>query len=107
MVNYTATEVPQWNGAKFWYQNGELHCNNGPATIYPDGSEEWYQRGKRHRDSAPAVFYSSDNLSYWYQHGVLHRDDGPAVTHIDGGGDWYLNGVLRSVLKYPLDIKFT
>ena len=46
----------------------ELHREDGPAIVRPDGSEEWYRNGMR------------------------HRDDGPAIIHPDGKEEWYRNG---------------
>ena len=37
-----------------------IHCNNGPAMIYADGTQ------------------------MWYQHDVCHREDGPAIMFADG-----------------------
>ena len=29
-------------GNKYWYLEGELHREDGPAVEYPDGTKEWY-----------------------------------------------------------------
>lgn len=34
-----------WKGALYWYQNDELHRENGPAVIYPDGNAHYWLRG--------------------------------------------------------------
>ncbi|CAB4196751.1 hypothetical protein UFOVP1290_271 [uncultured Caudovirales phage] len=54
-------------GNKYWYLEGELHREDGPAVEYPDGTKEWWLEGK------------------------LHREDGPAVEYPDGTKEWYLN----------------
>ena len=46
------------------------HRDNGPATIYTNGSTEWLINGKRHRLDGPAV--------------VWNEDEGPPV--------WWING---------------
>ncbi len=56
------------NGSEFWYNNGIIHRDDGPAVIRPDGHQAWYQNGKR------------------------HREDGPAVTYSNGYQEWYFNG---------------
>lgn len=56
------------DGTKFWYLNGELHREDGPAIEHPDGIRKWYLNGK------------------------LHREDGPAIERLDGSKEWYLNG---------------
>ena len=33
-------------GHKRWYQNGELHRENGPAIERPDGGKRWFLDGK-------------------------------------------------------------
>ena len=56
------------SGHKFWYVNGKLHREDGPAIEYANGSKFWYLNDK------------------------LHREDGPAVEYADGDKHWYLNG---------------
>ncbi len=34
-------------GSMFWYQNGLLHRDEGPAIVYVSGPKHWYQHGKR------------------------------------------------------------
>ena len=69
-------------GSRWWYINGELHREDGPAIEYPDGTEEWYQDGKQHRLDGPAVV-KLDGSNEWYQNGLLHRLDGPALEKED------------------------
>jgi hypothetical protein len=56
-------------GDKYWYQNGELHREDGPAIEFANGTK------------------------YWFAHGKLHRVDGPAMEYADGEKSWYLNGI--------------
>ena len=35
------------DGAKFWYLNGQLHREDGPAIEYADGDKIWYINGRR------------------------------------------------------------
>ena len=50
MIEYT---VKVWaNGSKFWYLNGKLHREDGPAIEWADGdkfwcSKSWYLSGER------------------------------------------------------------
>ena len=30
------------NGDKYWFLNGELHREDGPAVELPDGTKSWY-----------------------------------------------------------------
>jgi len=37
------TGMAEWpNGDKFWYKEGNLHRENGPAIEYADGNKFWY-----------------------------------------------------------------
>ncbi len=66
MIEYTV-KVHE-NGDKFWYLNGQLHREDGPAREYADGSKSWWLNDQR------------------------HRVDGPACEWSDGHKSWYLNG---------------
>ena len=50
----------------------QLHREDGPAYIYPDGTP--------------------DGTQFWYLNGKYHREDGPAVIYSNGTKVWYLNG---------------
>ena len=40
-TNFTGiAEYP--DGNKYWYKEGKLHSEDGPAIIYPDGRKYWY-----------------------------------------------------------------
>jgi hypothetical protein len=81
-------------GYKYWYLNGILHRDNGPAFEGPYGMKKWYLNGFYHRMDGPAVeHYYGDNK--WYLNGYLHRIDGPAVENDNGYQEWYLNGLLH------------
>ena len=56
------------NGSKFWYLNGKLHREDGPAIECANGYKSWCLNGK------------------------LHREDGPAIEWANGDKSWYLNG---------------
>jgi hypothetical protein len=43
-------------------KNGKLHCTNGPAIIWFDGSYSWFINGKRYTDSY--AYQRDANLSY-------------------------------------------
>jgi len=57
--------------------------------VFSDGDKYWYQNGQRHRTDGPAT-ECADGTKYWYQNGQLHRTDGPAVEGTDGYKAWYL-----------------
>jgi hypothetical protein len=75
------------NGNRFWYHNGLLHREDGPAVEMSDGSWEWLFHGTWHRVGGPAI--QIDIGRYWYLHGLLHREDGPAIEYCDGSKRWF------------------
>ncbi len=96
-------------GVRRWYQNEQLHREDGPAVEYPDGTAYWYRHGRKHREDGPAVSYAggqkewhlngelrclqtADGSRYWYCKGRRHRDNGPAIEEVDGRSAWYYNG---------------
>jgi hypothetical protein len=56
------------SGSQFWYKNGQLHREDGPAVERSDGSKNWYLNGQLHREDGPAV--ESKDLHEWYQYGA-------------------------------------
>ena len=56
---------------------GQLHRDDGPAVVCPNGEQAWYRNGQ------------------------LHRDDGPAVVPPDGGQEWYRNGRNGKAIPTP------
>lgn len=59
--------------------------------VYADGAKYWYLNGKLHREDGPAIEYA-DGSKQWYQNVELHREDGPACEYADGTKYWFLNG---------------
>ncbi len=72
-------------------EDGQLHRDDGPALIMPDGMRVWYYHGERHRDDGPAAI-GPDGEQLWYQHNKRHREDGPARTWPNGMRWWYWRG---------------
>lgn len=53
-------------GTKYWYFNGILHREDGPAVEWLNGDKEWYINGYRHRVDGPAKEWSYGKKEYWY-----------------------------------------
>ena len=79
------------DGTKYWYLNGKLHREDGPAAELPSGTKSWYLNGKLHREDGPAE-ERLDGTKMWCINGELHREDGPAEEWPSGTKKWYLNG---------------
>lgn len=77
------------NESFFWYKEGELHRDDGPAVEYYNGSKYWYVEGYLHRDDGPACEYY-DGGKVWCKKGVRHRDDGPAAEWTNGKIEYWL-----------------
>lgn len=80
------------DGTKKWYRNNLLHRENGPAVETASGSKFWYVDGKKHRVDGPASEFHF-GTKRWYIRDILHRVDGPAVTYGSATSDeWYVEG---------------
>jgi hypothetical protein len=92
MTNYIKYEVKVYaDGDKYWYLNGELHREDGPAVEESDGSKNWWLNGELHREDGPAIEWANGDKS-WYLNGKHHREDGPAIEWANGDKEWWLNG---------------
>ena len=67
--------------------------------IYKNGDEFWYRNGKLHREDGPAVEWT-DGSKFWYRNGKYHREDGPAIEYANGDKFWYRNGKQRTEEKF-------
>ena len=47
----------QEDNIELWYFNDELHREDGPACVEPDGTKSWYVHGRLHRIDGPAVLW--------------------------------------------------
>lgn len=69
-----------------YYQNDQLHRENGPAEIIKNFSELWRKHGVTHRFDGPSYyslnFGSADTFKYWIVNGLYHRINGPAKIDI-------------------------
>jgi hypothetical protein len=77
-------------GNRFWYYDGLLHREDGPAVEMNSGEWEWLFHGIWHRVGGPAI--KSGLAFYWYDRGKIHRANGPAVEWHDGRSNWYYRG---------------
>src|ERR1035437_1789864 len=82
-AHFDKDEKPQMivrkDGVRAWVRvdHGEIHRDDGPALIFPDGKQEWWSHGQHQRT------VEADGTVKWFgqnekKHGdFLHRDDGP------------------------------
>lgn len=76
----------------------QLHCEDGPAVIHPDGDQAWYRNGVLHREDGPARVYPNGS-ELWYQNGVLHREGGPAVNWVGSRQEYWVRGEMYAFLN--------
>ena len=53
--------------------DNQLHCEDGPAVLFADGSKIWIVKGLRHRVDGPAAEYADGTCEYW-RHGMPVRE---------------------------------
>lgn len=78
----------------YYFENGLIHNEKGPAVIDSNGTVEWWINDKRHKINGPAIEYVNGS-KLWYFEGKLHREDGPAIEHTNGSKEWYKNNKLH------------
>ncbi len=66
-----------------------------------DDVERHYVDDKLHCDDGPAVIYPSGTVIY-YKHGNLHREDGPAIMFSHGGVHYYLDSIQYTEAEFKL-----
>ena len=73
-MNTTTTNntysVTVTDNAEYWFKNGRLHRENGPAIQFKDGDNRWYKNGKLHRENGPAVDFPKGYCKKWYVNGT-------------------------------------
>ena len=68
-VVYTALKyniVTSSQGTRRYFNNAnQLHREDGPAIISPNGTKLWYQNDQCHRTDGPAIMWP-DGRKWWY-----------------------------------------
>ena len=102
------------NGNKFWYLDGKLHREDGPAIEYADGIKKWFICGKHHREDGPAIERPNGNHE-WYLNDIEYSEEEhqkklnpakeiletfktfgyTAIVYPNGDRVWYLDGKLH------------
>jgi len=66
--------VESENRDKFWYKEGNLHRENGPAIEFLYGIKFWHKEGKFHRLNGPAI-ECPDGTKEWYIEGNFYSPE--------------------------------
>jgi hypothetical protein len=64
-MNNKPTIEEDAHGNKWWWLNGNIHREDGPAVEWKNGNKQWWLNGKRHRIDGPAC-ESVDGYNYWF-----------------------------------------
>ena len=59
--------------------------------VWPNGDKYWYLNGKVHREDGPAI-ECANVYKAWCLSGEIHREDGPALEDSYGFKSWWLKG---------------
>ncbi len=86
---------------KEYYLNDKMHREFGPASMH-DGSTYWFKNGIIHRDNGPAIEYS-EGKKVWIVNGRTHREDGPAITFFNSE-EWFIDGKRFESDKYLINL---
>jgi len=100
------------NGIKWWYKDGILHREDGPAVEWPHGYQQWWCKGffvgggdkpdpvlwerltSVEANGGPLLnghIVDTQGTHWWYRDGKHHREDGPAIVRVDETKVWYFN----------------
>lgn len=81
-------------GTKTYFdEEGFRHREDGPATIWKDGSFAWFYSHKLHRTDGPAYITGYGSIT-WRQYGKIRRSDGPSWDNPNGFKRWYKDNVI-------------
>jgi len=71
-------------------ENQEPPSNYTGIVEHVDGTKFWYKEGLLHRENGPAAEYNDNKTNCWYVEGLIHRLDGPAIEYANGVNEWYI-----------------
>ena len=55
-----------------WYNDeGQLHCLDGPAIIWKNGDMSWYKNGQRHREDGPSIEFGN-KYKAWFLNDIQY-----------------------------------
>ena len=63
-------------------------------------SHFYFKDGLLHREDGPAYKLRDDGEEHWCIDGLYHRIDGPAITTIESGSYWYIDGKRIEPIDY-------
>lgn len=79
-------------GVTYYFRDGKLSRDDGPAVDSPDGTIMFFQNGLLTRDGDLPAIISATGSMFFFLYGVLHRADKPAVIASDGTVGYFFDG---------------
>ena len=64
-LKYRVDVHPVTGARRYFNHANQLHCEDGPALIFPNGTGVWYHNGLRHRINGPAVVFPDGSKEWW------------------------------------------
>ena len=64
-LKYRVDVHPVTGARRYFNHADQLHCEDGPALIFPNGTGVWYHNGLRHRINGPAVVFPDGRKEWW------------------------------------------
>jgi hypothetical protein len=79
----TVRSVSDGVGLQQWHNTyGQLHREDGPAVIRPNGVTEWWQHGQLHRTDGPA-YQAPNGFHTWWRRGRILLDTESVLDGLD------------------------
>ena len=73
--------------------------NKSERYQFHDNSVYWFANGRVHREDGPAIEWTN-GTKYWYKDGKSHREDGPSIIYPNGEKYWRINKKIYLELEY-------
>ena len=73
-LKYRIEVGPQTGARRYYNAAGQLHCEDGPAIIFPNSAVVWFQNGLRHCKDGPAIIWATGDKEWWV-HGVNYTEE--------------------------------
>ena len=89
---------------KYWCDYIETHPKFTGCSIDKENDKSWYQNGEIHREDGHAV-EMANGTRFWYRKGEVHREDGPTVEVNNDVKYWYLNNEYYSEQDWKIAMR--
>ena len=74
-----ANNQSDYSGFEEWIKVEDIHRNNGPAVIKPNGEQQWHNNDKCHREDRPALIYANGKKRYFLEDEEIIKSEYPSA----------------------------